>query len=448
MPPPGLPSPGWSRAQLLAFSTTFVAYAACYLARNNAAVAKSVLSTAGLSDLTMGNLDAAFLIAYTAGSFALGSVTDRLGAWPALAGGLLGSGLCQGGLALLGTTEAAPLAAFYAFNGLFQSILYPACKKIMGDNFDASKGRGAALGGWSTCYYLGSIASTALASHLLATYHGAGPDSWRVVFMAPALVLPLLALATVPVRAALEAETRAETGIAATPRLAPLPAVASSSHQVLVAPSTADSDGADHWLGYPPAIWMTALSYALVKCTRYAFFLWLPLYLVADVHLSFQQAAFTAALFDVGSVGGSLLGGVLSDRLGQQAGLCTALLAPLAAILCALPVVADSTSPAALPVAILALGLCIGGAETLQGAVAPLRYSSPHRRAASVGFVNGWGSVGTVVAAPAIPAVAAAVGGIQHAFSLLGPLAAMAGAVTFLQWAVYDAKDSRDVEQQ
>jgi sugar phosphate permease len=267
------------------------------------------------------------------------------------------------------------------------------------------------------------------------------------VFAAPALVLPLLALATWPVRLALDAETRAETATAATHRLPPM----TTSHQVEEeATTTAESDelgAADLLLGYPPAIWMTALSYALVKCTRYAFLLWLPLYLVADVQLSFQSAAFTAALFDVGSVGGSLAAGVLSDRLGQQAGLATGLVAPLAALLCALPAVADSASPAALPTAILLLGLCIGGAETLQGAVAPLRYSSPQRRAASVGFVNGWGSVGTVVAAPAIPAVAAAVGGIQHAFSLLGPLAAMAGAVTFLQWAVYDAKDSRDADR-
>jgi hypothetical protein len=30
---------------------------------------------------------------------------------------------------------------------------------------------------------------------------------------------------------------------------------------------------------------------------------------------------------------------------------------------------------------------------------------------------------------------------MEHAFALLGPLAAMAGAITFLQWAVYDAKE-------
>ena len=426
---PASPTPeGWTRGQWVAFTTTFVAYASCYLARNNAAVAKSVLTgpAIGWSSETLGNLDASFLVAYTLGSFTLGSVTDRLGAWPALMGGLLGSGLCQGGLALTGANHGVlPMGALFFSNGLFQSILYPACKKIMGDSFDAGKGRGSALGAWSTCYYIGSIISTALASQLLAA-HAAGPDGWRIVFAAPALVLPALALATVPIRLLLDAE--------------PKPAAVSEA----AAASETSEAGVRTLFSYPASIWMTSISYALVKCTRYAFLLWLPLYLVTDVHMSFQQAAFTAALFDVGSVAGSLGAGVMSDRLGQQAGLATAMMAPLAALLCTLPMIADAASPAALPLAILALGLCIGGAETLQGAVAPLRYSAPESRAASVGFVNGWGSLGTVLAAPAIPAVAAAAGGIDHAFALLGPLATMAGVLTFLQWALYDAKDDDD----
>lgn len=439
---PPAAAPSWTRAQVIAFSSTFVAYAACYLARNNAAVVKTVLDW---TPQALGALDASFLVAYTLGSFAFGALTDTLGAWPALAGGLLGSGLCQGGLALLGTSAGpVPMGTLYFCNGLFQSILYPACKKIMGDSFDEGQGRGAALGWWCTCYYAGSILSTTVASHLLSsTPAGGSSDGWRVVFAVPALALTAIAGLTVPVRAALDAELRA----AGTPPTDAAPPAPSASAQAAEAAASLQSGGAGAAffaaaLDYPTSIWLTAASYALVKCTRYAFLLWLPLFLVQDLRLSFQQAAFTAALFDVGSVGGSLCAGVLSDRVGSHSGLATSMLVPLAAILCALPAVADMASPAALPAAIFALGLCVGGAETLQGAVAPLRYSAPARRATSVGFVNGWGSFGTVVAAPAIPAVAAAAGGIEHAFALLGPLALMAGTLTFLQWAVYDAKEA------
>ena len=142
------------------------------------------------------------------------------------------------------------------------------------------------------------------------------------------------------------------------------------------------------------------------------------------------------------SAAGSLLAGQLSDRLGQQAGLASAMLAPLAALLFLFPSVATGSLahiPGALPATVLALGVLIGGPETLQGSVAPLRYAPEHRRASSVGFVNGWGSAGTVLAAPLIPVVAQLAGGMENAFALLGPLSAMAGVTCFLQWAVYDS---------
>ena len=129
---------------------TYVAYAGCYLARNNSAVAKSALGgDLGFSQGTLGNLDASFLVAYTLGSFVLGPVTDAVGAWPCLVAGLAGISAVQAGLAWGGASAAPSLAALYACNGLLQSALYPACKKIMAEHF-GEKSRGAALGQWST----------------------------------------------------------------------------------------------------------------------------------------------------------------------------------------------------------------------------------------------------------------------------------------------------------
>jgi sugar phosphate permease len=452
---------------------------ACAQARNNSAVAKSALGDdLGFAQSTLGNMDASFLTAYTLGSFALGPLTDAVGAWPCLVVGLAGVGAVQAGLAWGGASSAPSLAALYALNGLLQSALYPACKKVMAEHF-GEKSRGAALGQWSTCYYLGSIASTTLATQLLSG--GAGADvaaagGWRIVFAAPALLLPLIAAALLPVAAALPpSPTHVDEPAPSAAAIAP------SADADAAAASTAPSAPASSLFdAYPAPIWVCSLSYAVIKCTRYAFLLWLPLYLINDANLSLAAAGATAALFDVGSIGacvlpqrvgvcvlccvgamrlrwacvrapltriarapcasvavGSLVAGSLSDRLGQQAGLASAMLAPLAALLFAFPAVATgpiSSIPGALPATVLALGVLIGGPETLQGSVAPLRYAAPAKRASAVGFVNGWGSAGTVLAAPLIPAVAARVGGMEHAFALLGPLAAMAGAVTFLQW--------------
>jgi sugar phosphate permease len=252
-------------------------------ARNNSAVAKAALGTdLGLAQSTLGAMDASFLSAYTLGSFALGPLTDSVGAWPCLVAGLAGVGAVQAGLAWGGATAAPQLAALYAVNGLLQSALYPACKKVMAESF-GEKSRGAALGQWSTCYYLGSIASTALATQILATQPGGGADGgWRLVFAAPALLLPLIAAALIPVAAALP----------------PSPAPEAE------APPAADAPARNALLdAYPPPIWVCSLSYAVIKCTRYAFLLWLPLYLINDAGLSLAAAGATAALFDAGSIG-------------------------------------------------------------------------------------------------------------------------------------------------
>jgi sugar phosphate permease len=289
-PPEEPPQRGWSRTQLLAFVGTYAAYAGCYLARNNSAVAKAALGAdLGFPQQTLGALDAAFLTAYTLGSFALGPLTDAVGAWPCLAVGLAGVGACQAGLAWGGATAAPPLAALYAANGLLQSALYPACKKVMAEHF-GEKSRGAALGQWSTCYYAGSIASTALATQLLAG-SGGGPGAWRVVFAAPAMLLPLLAAALLPVAAAMPpSPTHAE--------LAPPAAAADGTAAGAAAP-----DAGGLLAAYPAPIWVCSLSYAVIKCTRYAFLLWLPLYLINDAGLSLASAGATAALFDAGSIG-------------------------------------------------------------------------------------------------------------------------------------------------
>ena len=48
-----------------------------------------------------------------------------------------------------------------------------------------------------------------------------------------------------------------------------------------------------------------------------------------------------------------------------------------------------------------------------------------------------------MLAAPLIPVVAQRCGGMENAFSLLGPLALMAGIICFLQWAVWDAPEDK-----
>ena len=53
----------WTRSQWAVFAATYVSYAACYLARNNSAVAKPRIGALlGFTDSTLGTLDTSFLV--------------------------------------------------------------------------------------------------------------------------------------------------------------------------------------------------------------------------------------------------------------------------------------------------------------------------------------------------------------------------------------------------
>lgn len=53
----------WTRSQWAVFAATYVSYAACYLARNNSAVAKPRIGAVlGFTDSTLGTLDTSFLV--------------------------------------------------------------------------------------------------------------------------------------------------------------------------------------------------------------------------------------------------------------------------------------------------------------------------------------------------------------------------------------------------
>lgn len=105
---------------VVAFAGTFAIYASCYLARNNAAVAKIAYGGA-LSTAHLASADAAFLSAYTLSSFLFASASEKAGGWRVACVGLLAAGLSQAGVVTL-PGGAAPdwraLAACYALNGL------------------------------------------------------------------------------------------------------------------------------------------------------------------------------------------------------------------------------------------------------------------------------------------------------------------------------------------
>lgn len=430
------------------FGGSYVGYAACYLARNNAAVVKAplmgMLSTGAAASLplttVLGVLDAGFLVAYTVGSFVVPAALDLdhrdpwAVVWSALAlAGASQLALCGAWVFLLapclGLGQIGVALGCCAVNGAAQSVLYPACKQLMAASFGAN---GTVLGLWNTCYYLGGVASTLL-SAAACEYLG-----WPAAFLVPgALLLFVAGCGSVA-----GAFTRPEHGRR----------MADTGNRV-AASANAGAAGTRHGveerllqLLWPPCreTRVVALQYFSVKLIRYAFGLWLPLLLatghVAHGDVPLLEVAGTAALFDVGAIIGSLALGAQVERAGLAAlpwlvlaaTVCLSLLLPAVPFALGLP-------PLGPPALILLLGLATGGAETLLGSVSPIHYAqrSGSSVSSAVASVNGYGSLGTVAAALALPLLAGAGTGaapdLAAAFARLAPLAWLAVGTAALQ---------------
>ncbi|EOD26981.1 hypothetical protein EMIHUDRAFT_236172 [Emiliania huxleyi CCMP1516] len=339
---------------VVAFAGTFAIYASCYLARNNAAVAKIAYGGA-LSTAHLASADAAFLSAYTLSSFLFASASEKAGGWRVACVGLLAAGLSQAGVVTL-PGGAAPdwraLAACYALNGLSQGALFPACKAVLANSIPA-RIRGKAIAAWNTSFYLGGVAATAVASQLLSM----GYD-WRALYLLPACLLSSLALGLLP----LDPGEGTEFGAGLAP-----------GGTTAIATATVSSSG-----GYE--LWGCGLTYAAVKMLRYSL----------------------------------MLLGLLLPLLPTAATIPDAMLRQLALVGAALSV-----------------GIATGAAETVQGSLAPLAIAerlggAPGR---AVGFVNGCGSVGSMLAAPLLPLLSVlAVRMGMHSTDALGLLAPVAGA--------------------
>ena len=118
---------------------------------------------------------------------------------------------------------------------------------------------------------------------------------------------------------------------------------------------------------------------------------WLPT-LIRDAGYSVQQAASISAMFQVGSIPGALLVGILMDRIESSRVVATAYLLGGLAIF-ALGV--NILNPNWLPVQVAVTGFFLGGAQTGLNALAPAFYPT-QARATGVSWMNGIGRTGAI----------------------------------------------------
>uniref|UniRef100_A0A3Q7J3L9 Major facilitator superfamily (MFS) profile domain-containing protein n=1 Tax=Solanum lycopersicum TaxID=4081 RepID=A0A3Q7J3L9_SOLLC len=308
--------------KFLVLFLTFIAYAAFHASRKPPSIVKSVLGpeikALNGTDSTivatgwapfegasgphrLGELDLAFLLAYSIGMYFAGHIGDNIDLRIFLTVGMLGSGVLVIAFGLGYFLDVHWLGFFLIVQilcGLFQSIGWPCVVAVMGNWFGKAK-RGLIMGVWNSNTSIGNIIGSLAASSVLSF-------GWGWSFVLPGLFILVVAalvylfLVVSPDHIGLELTSKEiemnVEGVAL---------VGSETGEVeeegFVEPEMEGAGAIGFLQAWRlPGVAPFAFCLFFSKLVAYTFLYWLPFYLRQTV-------------FDIGGVIGGVLAGVTSD---------------------------------------------------------------------------------------------------------------------------------------
>jgi sugar phosphate permease len=379
----------------LALALSWLAYASYYLGRKGFSVVKSALAREhGLSDVNLAFIDTGYLFAYACGQVPSGILADRWGARRVLVFGLL---LSAAACVLFAASDSVGAwAIFFTLNGLAQATGWPGTTKVVADWTNPST-RGRVMGTWSTCYQVGGIAATGLATWLLAHF------GWRAVFRGPALWLAIMAGLVLCFLRHRQQPQQSRSERAALNVRSQLRAVLRT-----------------------PVLYSYGACYFCIKLIRYSLLFWLPYYLHTSAGFDEIASGYLSTAFEIGGVLGSVGIGYASDRTPHaRARVASLSLLGLAAAL--LWYGGAGSQPAVWHfVALASVGALLFGPDALISGAAAQDAADEASAATAVGLVNGLGSLGALLQGALTVGLQHALGwnGLFHVFVGLSLVAA------------------------
>jgi OPA family sugar phosphate sensor protein UhpC-like MFS transporter len=278
-------------------------YALSYTCRLAINVVKKPLIDGGIfTPDDLGVIGSALFFSYAAGKLINGFVSDHANARKFMAIGLLVSGLCN--IAMGFSTTVGIAALVWGLNGWFQSYGAPACVVSLASWFSNSE-RGRFYGIWSTAHSIGEGLNFLVTAAIVAAL------GWHWGFWGPGIAVVFTAGATY-------------FAMADRPRTMGLPAVADWKNDRYEQPT----DEAAAIAATPPrgvfrtqltilkipAVWIVALSSALVYVTRYAINSWGILYLQEVRGYSLVEAGTMLTVNTLAGIAGAVAFGYISDK--------------------------------------------------------------------------------------------------------------------------------------
>lgn len=368
------------------FIVGWFAYASSYCLRKPLGVIKTDLETElSMSKSQLGFLDTALLLPYAVMQMLLGPVGDKFGTRRTF-------GVCLI-LSALSMVSFGYWSNFYMFcmllflNGTAQAQCWPNCMKSIGAWYP-DKVRNSVFGMFGTCAFAGGILGTAIAVYLQTGW------GWRSAFFIPSVFVAAMGFLVL-----LCFQLPEEVGME-------VPGNAQSSG------SSSSKKTELSWLQLwkIPMLAEVAIAVFCLKAVRYCMYMWLPMYLLNQLKYSKASAGMFSTAFEIGGVAGSAVIGILLDRCFKSRPLFGTALSTLASGICLLLFLLTGTWGLFFNMLFLTLaGAFNCGPDTILGGSIPAELGEMDGKnagAATVGLVNGFGSVGTFLEGPIIGVVA------------------------------------------
>jgi OPA family sugar phosphate sensor protein UhpC-like MFS transporter len=374
----------------------WLAYVGFYLTRKSFSVAKIELAKPEVMGWNKGQIawvDGAFLITYALGGFFWGPLGDKFGPRRVVAVGLFASVVLA---FLMGASSSVVLLGLLSgIHGLCQSSGWGPLAKNLGAFFSLRE-RGRILGLWCTSMPAGNFVATTIAA--AAT----GYLGWRFGFWVPAGCLLLVASLFL----ALQRDRPEDVG---------LPSIEDyhgEAKNVVVAGETAAEEPEGSWKVIAEVlsngmVWLLALTYLLVKPTRYLIMSWAPLYVNERLGSEVFESSILGSMSELAGLISPFLSGWLSDWLFRAKRMPLSILALLG---CAALWFAFGYLPStrfAIGLGLFGIGFLIYIPETLLSGTAAIDFGTKKGASTAASLINGCGSLGALIGAT-IP------GWIQH----------------------------------
>jgi OPA family sugar phosphate sensor protein UhpC-like MFS transporter len=370
------------------FVATWLSYVGFYFCRRPWNSAKAAIGAQQHWDpATIGNIGAAYLIAYALGQFLASRMGPKLGPRKNV---LLGMGLSIGVTLAMGITMSPMvMGGLIAVNGLAQATGWSGNLGIMANWFHRHE-RGRVMGVWSTNFTVGALAATAVMAAVLGDVDPL-EQPWQGCFFVGAAVL-----AVVWIQFFFLQRTRPEdVGLAAIDD----PVVEGGEPEVEPEKLVLSRDAKIN-------IYLVGGFYFFSKLVRYAIWGWAVYFLEEKYKLSGSKANIYSIAFDVCGIPGVFVTGWLSDRFfkSRRAGVALIMMIGMVFATGAL-VLFGGSGVITFTVLLGVVGFFLYGPDSILSGAGAMDIGSRRAATFAAAVISGFGSLGPVVQEVVIPRV-------------------------------------------